>query len=96
MSSYHPPQAPEDVGDATRKLWEKGCGDQTPTSGLSNSSDDEALSEGHEQKKVQRTKKIIVNTFLLFNPSSLWYFVMVVLLLLLLSHFSRVQLCATP
>lgn len=62
MSSYHPPQAPEDVGDATRKLWEKGCGDQTPTSGLSNSSDDEALSEGHEQKKVQRTKKIIVNT----------------------------------
>ena len=50
------------MGDATRKLWEKGCGDSTPTSGLSNSSDDEALSEGHEQKKVQRTKKIIVNT----------------------------------
>ena len=40
------------------KLHSTSC----PTSGLSNSSDDEALSEGHEQKKVQRTKKIIVNT----------------------------------
>ena len=40
-----------------RMSGEKGCGAQTPASGLSNSSDDEELSEGHEQKKSREQRR---------------------------------------
>lgn len=56
VSCYRPPWVLEDVDDATRKLWEKGCGIQTSSLSSSEGSDDEAPSEHHKQEKQKRRK----------------------------------------